>query len=70
MSCLWTQHNDAGEARTCGPSVSMKVVLTLANIADPDEMQQYGLHYLPKYPLGVSSIQRVKGVNFLLVLFP
>ena len=34
---------------------SLKVVLILANIADPDEMQHYaafhlGLHCLPKYP--------------------
>ena len=42
----------------------MKVVLILANSVDPDEMQDVAavhlaLHCLPKYRLGVSSIQRV-----------
>ena len=37
----------------------------LANNVDPDQMPHYvafdlGLHCLPKYPLRVSSIQRVK----------
>ena len=41
--------------------LSLKVVLILANSADPDEMQQYaafhlGLHCLPKY---LFSIERV-----------
>ena len=35
--------------------LSLKIVLIIANSADPDEMQHYatfcpGLHYLPKYP--------------------
>ena len=34
--------------------MSLKVILILANMTDPDEMQHYaafhlGLHYLPKY---------------------
>ena len=42
----------------------LKVGLDLENSADPDEMQHYaafhlGLHYLLKFPFGVSSIQRV-----------
>ena len=42
-----------------------KVVLILANSADPDETQQYatfhlGLHYLPKYPY--TCILRVKTI--------
>ena len=46
--------------------LSLEVILILANSADPDEMHHYaafhlGLHCLPKYPLGVSSIQRAKG---------
>ena len=38
--------------------LSMKIVLILANIVDPDEMPHYaafhlGLHCLPKYPFEV-----------------
>ena len=40
--------------------LSLKIVLILANSADPDEMQYYlGLHCLPNTHLGVSRIQRV-----------
>ena len=44
--------------------LSLKVVLILANIADPDEMQydaafHLGLHCLPKYPF--SGFQYIKG---------
>ena len=40
------------------------IVLILANSADPDEMQHnaafhQGLHCLPKYRLGVSTIKRI-----------
>ena len=43
---------------------SLKVVLTLSNSADPDEMQHYaavhlGLHCLPKYPF--RGFQYTKG---------
>ena len=42
----------------------MKIVLILANSADPDEMQHdaafhLGLHYLPKYPF--SGFQYTQG---------
>ena len=45
-------------------SLSLKVVLILANSADPDEMQHYaafhlGLHCLPKYPF--RGFQYTKG---------
>ena len=50
--------------------LSLKVVLFLANSADPDKMQHYaafylGLHCLPEYLLRVFSIQRVKKGNNL-----
>ena len=42
----------------------MKVVLIIANSADPDEMQHYaafhlGLHCLPKYPFRVFKDAKV-----------
>ena len=45
------------------PSVHEDCFVILANSADPDEMMHsaafhMGLHYLPKYPLWGSSIQR------------
>ena len=50
--------------------LSLKIVLILANSVDTDEMQHYaafhlGLHCLPKYQLGVSSIQRDKVLKLL-----
>ena len=44
--------------------LSLRLVLILANSADPNEMQHDAAfhlcpHCLPKYHLGVSSIQRV-----------
>ena len=43
----------------------LNTVLILANIVDPDEMQQYaafhrGLHCLPLYTFRGCSLQRVK----------
>ena len=48
--------------------MSLKIVLILANSADPDKKQHdaafhLGLHCLPKYRLGVSSPQRVINTN-------
>ena len=45
--------------------LSLKVVLILANSADPDEMQHYAafhlvLHCLPKYMFRGFTVQRVK----------
>ena len=44
--------------------LSLKIVSVITNSADPDEMLHYaafhlGLHYLSKYCLGVSGLQRV-----------
>ena len=41
-----------------GVFLSLKVVLILANSADPDEMQHLGLHCLPKYLFGVFQYTR------------
>ena len=46
--------------------LSLKVVLILANSANPDELQHYaafhlGLHCLPKYLFRDSSIQSLNG---------
>ena len=38
---------------------ALKVVLTLENSADPDEMQHYAAFHLGLHCLGVSSTQRV-----------
>ena len=48
---------DAGEARTRSPSVlihiflSLKIVLVLANSADPDEMSPYTASLFTKVPV-------------------
>ena len=49
--------------------MSLNVILVIANSVYTDEMQHYAafhldLHCFPKYPLGVSSIQRVKIRHF------
>ena len=51
------------------PSVLENCFVVLANHADPDEMLHsaefhLGLHYLSKYPLWGSSIQRVNWLIF------
>ena len=56
--CLKGSQVDSGLIR------SLKIVLIIANIVDPDEMQHHaafhlGLHCFQKYLLGVSRIQRV-----------
>ena len=48
--------------------LSSKVVLILANSADPDEMQHYaafhlGFHCLPKYPFRVFQYTKIKIFN-------
>ena len=54
---------------------SLKIVFVLANSVDPDEMLHYaafhlGLHCLPKYHFGVTSVQRVKEHYSCSVMFP
>ena len=60
MSCSRTQHSDAGEARTRGPSVSSQALYHWATALPPILLLQCEGQALPNARQGVYSIQSIK----------
>ena len=72
LSIIYLKGSQVAKFPNSGIFLSLKIVLTSAKSADPDEMQHYAvfhlsLHCLPKYTFRVSRKQR--GLKQLFVLF-